>query len=239
MQSSQSQPTRLPVFPIVLFSILISVSIVSFLHYLELTEFSTFFVQPKYSDPNAMPWDENFLIRNKDLYAYGLHTRQIYSPEQPKITKTIGFKAQVYQKRYKRGEIVFYINPQGDIEGSWSADFTIGQRHSPQQINYTTFDLTTGRYPPNTFRGNVAPSKIYQDENGQDKSKLYFITKGEYRLKAHDLRTNDVRDISGDIYVTGWIDPNYNATGELNFTSMLSEALPTFNWEAKPSNLKD
>jgi hypothetical protein len=236
MKSSQSHSTRLIAFPIVLFSLLISISMVSYLYLTELTSFSTFFVQPKYSDPNAMPWEETFLIRNEALYGYDLQTRQIYSPEQPKITKTIIFKTRVYQKRYKRGEIVLYIDPKGDIKGSWSADFTVGSRYSPQQINYITLDRTTGRYPPNTFRGNLAPSKIYQDENGQDKSKLYFITNGEYLLEAQDLRTNDVRNISGDIYVTGWIDPNYNAIGELNFTSMWSEAFPTFYWEATPSD---
>lgn len=220
-------------FPVLLLSLLISVAIVSYSH---LTEFSIFFKPlQKYSDPNAMPWEETFLIRNESLYGYGLHTRQKYSPEQPKITKTIRFKAKVYQQRYQRGEIGFQINPEGEIQGSWSADFTSGQRHSPR-INYTTFNRTSGRYPPNTFRGNVAPSKIYQDEDGQDKSKLYIITKGQYLLKAHDLRTNDVRDISGDIYLTGWIDPNYNATGELTCTSMWTETLQTFDWKAIPSD---
>ncbi len=200
---------------------------------------STHFARPKYSDPNAMPWEETFLIREESLYGYGLHTRQMYSPEQPKFTKTTIFKAKVYQKRYKRGEIAFHITRQGDIEGSWSADFTIGKRHSPQWINYTTLDRTTSRYPPNTFRGNIAPSKIYQDEYGQDKSKLYFITKGQYLLKAHDLRTNDTRRISGGIYVTGWIDPNYNVTGELYLTSMWTGPFQTFHWEAKPSDLAE
>jgi hypothetical protein len=234
MQSSHSHRIPLIGVPILLLSLLIYVAFnVSYFT----RQFSAFFVQPKYSDPNAMPWEETFLIRDESLYGYGLHKRQMYSPEQPKIIKTILYKTKVYQQSHQRGEIVFHINTQGDIEGSWSADFTIGKRHSPQWINYTTLDRTTGRYLPNTFRGNIAPSKIYQDEYGQDKSKLYFITRGQSLLRAHDLRTKDTHRISGGIYVTGWIDPNYNVTGELYLTSMLAGPFQTFYWEAKPSDL--
>jgi hypothetical protein len=41
-----------------------------------------------------------------------------------------------------------------------------------------------------------------------------------------------VRGVKGYIYVTGWLDPEYNATGKIIITSD-KESYETFSWQAE------
>ena len=81
-------------------------------------------------------------------------------------------------------------------------------------------------------RGNIDPAKIYEDENGPDPSKLYFITKGDF-LILEDRNDGRMRRVHGEIYVTGWFENDVSAHGELHITSDRKTQL-VYTWRAGP-----
>lgn len=183
---------------------------------------------PRRADPNALPWEEDFLLTSGALQGYGLQAETKIRPEQPKITKTMEYKTQVHQDGQPRGELEFRIRPDGGIRGSWSADY----KTSAPDMQYSGFLGESMN-----FEGNAAPSKIFQDEQGQDPSKLYIITRGILMLDEHNLKNNKQRTIRGHLYVTGWLDREYNASGKLTITSggfagEAPEWFQTFDWQA-------
>lgn len=99
------------------------------------------------------------------------------------------------------------INPDGTVEGMWSADYGI---RSPRK------DCTVMKA---NFTGNTDPSKIYTDENGEDPSKLFITTKGNFLILETDFETGKARKLVGYIYVTGWLAPDYTTFGRLHLTT--------------------
>ena len=101
-----------------------------------------------------------------------------------------------------------YLDKDGSVTGSWTGAY---EARTDRNRNYETLREYKEGFLTNDFKGNTAPLKIYKDDRGEDKSKLYFITRGEFLLR--EGREN--RKIHGALYVTGWIDRNYTARGEL------------------------
>ena len=150
--------------------------------------------------------------------------QQQLSDEQPSITKVIQFdgNAKLQGSREPRGEIRFAVDREGGVQGSW-----YGNYYNELKVN---FDIMGG-----DFKGKTYPSKIYRDEYGEDRSKLYFITKGTFLINETDFKKSSVHHRSGDIYVRGWIDDDYIATGEITITSN-EKYFETFIWKARPVN---
>jgi len=211
---------------LLLLVVLIGIAIAAILYAIQFSTLSKSLIPPRCADPNALPWEEHGLLRKQTVLGDGLGDRRITYDEQPKITEPIGYKAKVYQQGNPCGEIHFAIFPNGTVNGSWSADY---KTRSPG-AHYITKADKTSRYASNSFRGNIAPSKIYKDEHGEDPSKLYFITEGSFLLYE---RRSDSR-IRGHIYVTGWIDSEFNASGKLTLGSISEGVFQIFEWEAKP-----
>jgi hypothetical protein len=166
------------------------------------------------SDPE-LPWNQEFRILGRGEQA------EKPSPKQPNITRTLLFSADAEQAGDARGQIELVIGPDGTVEGGWSAEY-----NPSDKFNYLVMGAS--------FKGNTDPSKIYSDEYGEDASQLYFITKGRFTILETNLENNRVRKVSGRIYVTGWLDTEYNAAGEITITSN-KKSFQAFNWKAKPS----
>lgn len=164
------------------------------------------------SDPE-LPWNQKFRILKSD------QEPQTPSKKQPDVTRGILFEADAKQQDEPRGKIRLVIQPNGKVKGSWVAEYN----PSPK-LNYLVMGAS--------FKGNIDPSKVYSDENGEDPSKLYFITKGRFIILETRLESNRVRSVKGRIYVTGWVDPGYNATGEIIITSD-KRSFQAFDWKAR------
>jgi len=206
--------------------VLIGIAIAAILYAIQFSTLSKSLIPPRYADPNALPWEEHGLLRKQTVLGDSFGDRRVTYDEQPKITEPIGYKAKVYQQGNPYGEIHFAIFPNGTANGSWTANY---KTRSPS-AHYITKADKTSRYASNSFRGNIAPSKIYKDEYGEDPSKLYFITEGSSLLYE---RHSDSR-ISGRIYVTGWIDSEFNASGKMTLGSISQGVFQILKWEAKP-----
>jgi hypothetical protein len=141
------------------------------------------------------------------------------SAEQPSITGALAFRAEAEEEGAERGKIKMMLFSDGRISGEWSANY------DPEPgINYHV--VKSG------FKGNIDPSRIYKDEDGKDRSLLYFITAGKFMILETNSRTGKVRGVKGRIYARGWLDTEYKAKGEIIITSD-KKSYKSFSWEAE------
>jgi len=170
--------------------------------------------------PDKYPWVEEWRIKNRK----GGDTREQPSlEEQAKIMGILEYSVNVKEERNDRGLISLMISPDGTVEGGWVAEYdTLSPR-----MNYTVVNAG--------FKGNTDPSKIYSDAEGEDKSKLFFITKGNFLILETNFDNGKVKNVIGNIYVTGWINPDYSATGKITITSD-KKSLQAFHWQGEPVN---
>ncbi len=97
-----------------------------------------------------------------------------------------------------RGRLSIRIDPDGLVVATWKASYKEGIYEK---------DFTA------TCEGNIDAEKIYENENGDDPSKLFFITKGKFLLKA--FKQGNAIPGGGEAYVVGWISPDGTGTGTL------------------------
>ena len=138
MQPTYSKTDR-PGF--LLLMLLISVAIVALLYAIHSRALLNPEQLPAYSDPNALPWEENFLLTNKTLQAYGFEAETTIRPGQPELKGPLLFGCIVYQDSEPRGEMIFRIRADGRIHGCWSAEY---ETTSPD-IYYSAYRTTLPR----------------------------------------------------------------------------------------------
>ena len=97
-----------------------------------------------------------------------------------------------------RGRLSIEIDPAGLVAATWKASYKEGKYEKD-------FDATCV--------GNIDAEKIYEDEDGEDPSKLFFITKGKFLLKA--FRQGNAVPGGGEAYVVGWISSDGATNGTL------------------------
>jgi hypothetical protein len=165
------------------------------------------------SDP-SLPWNEQ-----ASILPPGKTPQFKLSKDQPQLTDTLRYKAQVEQGDQRRGEINVLIYPDGTVKGIWN-----GEYDQPNDVHCTIMAAS--------FAGNIDPSKRFVKS---DTSKLYFLTAGASTLMETNLSTKRDRGINGFVYVRGWLDPNYAVIGELIITEN-KKTYETFSWDALPVN---
>ncbi len=168
----------------------------------------TYFILPKLRpeiDPDTSelpPWKEWQLRQASEE-----EPKEI-GDEQPKITEVLEYDVSVSlpESGESRGEIHVLISPTGDVGGAWYGHYYNSKKAS--------CDIQEGG-----FEGKVFPGKIYQDESGEDASRLYFLTKGNFNFQETHFETGGLRIRVGDIYVNGWLSPDLSVAGEITLTS--------------------
>ena len=163
---------------------------------------------------SSLPWNEQ-----ASILPSGKALQFNLSEDQPQLTDTLRYKAQVEQGGQPRGEINVLIYPDGTVKGVWN-----GEYDRPDDVHCLVMAAS--------FTGNIDPSKRFVK---RDPSKLYFITAGTSTLVETNLSTSRDSSISSFIYVRGWLDPNYAIIGELIITEN-KKTYETFSWDALPVN---
>jgi hypothetical protein len=149
---------------------------------------------------SGMPWNEERRIVRPD--------GEVKQPKegQPKILENLGFDGQIMEGGEVKGGVEMYLSTDGRIKGVW------GGKYNPEPN--LMWEVVGSR-----FRGNIDPTKIYSDKDGEDPRKLYFIAKGESLIMVTNLKTDKIKTAGGLVYVTGWLDNDYNAVGKVTITS--------------------
>ena len=160
-----------------------------------------------------MPWNEEHRLVKAD--------EEVPRPiqQQPEILDNMVFRAEAAQDGKARGKIQLFLSTNGRIRGGWGGEY----KPKPE----ITWEVVSAG-----FKGNIDPSKIYSDENGEDLTKLYFITKGRCIILETNSETHITRTRKGRIYVTGWLDREYNAVGEIIITSD-KKSYRAYSWQDK------
>lgn len=163
------------------------------------------------SSPEDYPWVDEWRIRGSDMPRPQGQDQASLAPEQPHITESLKLKTRVSEDKKNRGSILIFLEPDGSILGGWSGDYNTQSLNSQIPINHVINFAD--------FEGNIDPAKIYQDEKGEDPSKLFFITKGKLSLLETNMDNNRVRHVMGLIYVVGWISSDFSVAGRVHITS--------------------
>ncbi len=150
------------------------------------------------AQPEEVPW------RQEDRLASGDKLIKLPSPPKPTIDDDFTILAPVIRDDACRGEITLNFKYTGAIDGTWSCQYQHESRHY-------AFDAD--------FTGNIDVTKKFIDESGTDKSKLFFIAKGKYTKKFAAEHTVNPSLETGTIYVTGWLDKDYQAEGAITITT--------------------
>lgn len=140
--------------------------------------------------------------------------------ELPDIRESIIFTASAMARNVEntpRGTVNLSVRPDGTISGGWRGNY-----YNDVKVNFDG---------GGDFSGYVCPKKIYCDEHGEDRSKLYFITKGKFLLHETDFEKDRFHIRGGDLYVTGWIAGDHTVTGQVTITSD-EKYFEAFYWEA-------
>ncbi len=162
----------------------------------------------RYSDPNVKPWEEGHMIWGGMLEGYGMSGRRGPFRAQPKLKKELCYEVELLNDGKPMGTLNVAVFKNFDAISFWKGEFDFGGWHysadlwTDEQTNKTL----------NSFSGNIYPLKIYEDQKGKDRSKLYVIIMGPYELRG--LRKENV--LRGTASVNAWVSKDYSAEGTLS-----------------------
>jgi hypothetical protein len=165
------------------------------------------------SSGSGMPWNEE-----RRIVPPGEEVKQP-KEGQPKILENLAFAGKIMENNEVKGEVGLFILTNGRIKGVWEG------KYNPEPD--ITWEVMGSR-----FKGNIDPTKIYSDKDGEDPRKLYFIAKGKSLILETNSKTDKIRTATGAIYVTGWLDNEYNAVGKVTITSD-KKTYKEYCWQSK------
>jgi hypothetical protein len=168
---------------------------------------------PKQEKPEDQPWAKENLIRDANHPAKATK-KPAANSTKPVITKPLELKGVVAAKDAQRGHVVFTIQPDGTISGTWQC-----------QYSYTHAAYVIAA----TFAGNTDTTQNAPD----DASKLYLIAKGDFVQKETNLESGEITETKGTAYVSGWLGTNLAAAGTLSITTN-KKWHADYTWTTKP-----
>jgi len=126
-------------------------------------------------------------------------------PKLPKPTlgSKIALNGPVFRNDEPRGDVHITIKTDGRVEAEWNTTYTHKEKH---------YALTA------RAGGNIDIKQAYEDTDGVDKSRLFFIGKGPYRLITDDPETGQ-KEENGTVWLLGYLRPNGQAEGTLTLTT--------------------
>lgn len=149
------------------------------------------------SSDDKFPWEEHARIVDPETVNADV------GKDMVDISNGFEFKITVEDTR-NPDQMTLKLNPDGTLAGGWSADFN--RKSNGKNMNY---DMKS------SFKGNIDPTCIYFDASGEDYSKLFVAARGKVTIVAIDNETNKSGMAGRDIFVSGWIDKDGKAKGNL------------------------
>ncbi|MFA5240619.1 MAG: type II secretion system protein [Phycisphaerae bacterium] len=200
-----------------LIAITIAVLIIVMLYMINLT--SMFGPIDKNRAYEERPWFEEQRLFGKEAFPI------IQTGKKGKvvINEQVILKGIVHRKDKSRGELQIVIEPNGLAKGRWQCKY----------------EYTDSSYAVSAdFKGNIDPTKIYQNETGKNPQLLYLIAKGQYEQIKTDKKTGNQWPLKQTIYVVGWLDEDFSAKGKLFLMADSDEYAhgnAEYNWQTTPN----
>jgi hypothetical protein len=130
--------------------------------------------------------------------------------QQPHISEGIGLTAPLFEDKNERGTITLIFRPDCTIKGSWQGRFFVDPNRNRE------FELAACE-----IKGYLIPDETYVGvEKRNEPEKIYFLSKGFFVLVDYNGATNRTNKLSGFIFVSGWLLPDYTIQqGQVVMTS--------------------
>jgi len=193
----------------VLLVVLLAVAILMLLYFIDINALFGPSIPPKKRSAKHRPWLEEDRIVPSDRLI------KPSEPPKPELNKPFTLTAPVFLDDSERGTVALDFTVAGEVSGSWHCEYSHDNR------NYT-FDAT--------FTGNIDVTKTYVENDEANKSKLYFITKGNYTQTVYNVEASSETSDQGLVYVTGWLGPDYSAEGLITITTDKTWSA-TYTWQ--------
>jgi hypothetical protein len=158
------------------------------------------------------PWFEE----NRLLAENAFPVKQTGEDGKTVIEKTTILKGAIARKGENRGQIEITLSPNGKATGKISC-----------QYEYTDSSYQIAA----EFAGNIDPTKIFKNKDGKNKKLLYFITKGKYQQIKTDKAGKGSWTTNENVYVVGWIEPDYSARGKVFFMTSEDNGNAEYDWQ--------
>jgi hypothetical protein len=196
----------------VLMGLLMVILIIAMLWLIDLT--AMFGPMDKNRRFEERPWFEEKRLLEKDA----LPVKQTGKRGKVVIKDETILSGPVERKNEGRGNIEIVIEPNGLAKGHWQCAY----KYPDSSYNISA-----------DFKGNIDPTKTFEDPKGTSKQLLYFITKGKYKQLKSDEKTGNQWPSEDIIYVVGWIDKDYSAKGKLFLMEgdVESHGNADYNWK--------
>lgn len=106
-----------------------------------------------------------------------------------------------------RGDLKIFLSPAGEVTAIWSGNYY------PE--NQLEFLIMKG-----ASNGFFDSEQVFIDDNGnEDPLKLNFLTKGAFNILSTNYADSKVKSLSGNLYITGWVETDKKANGKIIITS--------------------
>ncbi|MEN8128377.1 MAG: hypothetical protein ABFR90_11340, partial [Planctomycetota bacterium] len=122
---------------------------------------------------------------------------------KPELDESFSVSAPVVRNQVQRGTVTLAFDTAGRIKARWQCVYEQAEQHYQ-----TVADMN----------GNIHVKRTYQDEEGKDKSRLFFIAKGGY-TKAPLKSTESIGSEKGAAWLIGWIEPDHRIEGHVTITT--------------------
>ncbi len=191
--------------------VLVTIAIGMLIYFIDLGGIFSFTAKPGRIAPAAKPWLTEDLILPPEMII------EMPEPPKPEINEKLTITAAVTRDSKDRGTVEITFDIDGRVTGAWASDYT----HEEQAYSYDA-----------TFAGNIDVDRMCTKDGKDDKSQLYFFTKGKYTQKSTQTVTNAESTEDGTIYVTGQMAPNHSAKGQITITTDRKWSI-VYDWSTK------
>jgi hypothetical protein len=148
--------------------------------------------------PEDHPWQmEDLLVPENQIIP-------VPKKGQPELLEPVILTAPVQRNNTPRGSVKITFGKDCRVNAEWSVQYEYEKKVCSLQAQ---------------MKGNVVPSKLYSDANGQeDKTRLFFIAKGPY-TQITQTADNLSQPEEGTAYILGWLKPDNTADGTITITT--------------------
>jgi hypothetical protein len=143
--------------------------------------------------------------------------------QQPKISEAIELTAPLFEDKNERGTITLMFRPDCTIKGGWQGKFFVDPNRSRE------FELAICE-----IKGYLVPDETYAGvEKRSEPEKIYFLSRGSFILVDYNGATGLTNKLTGYIFVSGWILPDYTIQQGQAFMTSDEEHCKLFTFSGK------
>ena len=121
-------------------------------------------------------------------------------PIHPQIVEKVGFGSTLYENQDERGGLSLVFDSNYCIMGDWAGTYSVGPNKAKEyQIGLCKI---RGHFVPYADR-----IKVKSEHKPEE---IYFLARGLFMMVEYNNdQGGGVKKVSGDIYVTGWLAPDF------------------------------